>query len=170
MGTVGPGSPPHVAGDPFQNLTDTRFRFVPYRGTAPAMQDLLAGQIDLLIDSPITVAAAGRAGKIKAYAVLAKNRYPSAPEIPTMDDAGLPGFHMTVWNALWAEGHAEGHHREAQRRGRRCLADPAVRKRLADLGRTIRRATNRPRSTRRASKAEIEKWWPIIKAANVKGE
>ena len=135
MGTVGPGSPPHVAGIAFQNLTDTRFRFVPYRGTAPAMQDMLAGQIDLLIDSPIQSLPQVRAGKIKAYAVFDKDRYPSAPDIPTTDDAGLPGFHMTVWNALWAvKGTPRDIVAKLNAAAVEALADPAVQKRFAELG------------------------------------
>lgn len=172
LGTVGAGSPPHVAGVFFQNLTGTRFRFVPYRGMAPAMQDLMAGQIALSIDSPITSLPLARAGKIKAFGVLAASRFASAPDIPTTDEAGLPGFHLTVWNALWA---TRGTPREAIARINgavvAALADPAVRKRFAELGQDIpTRDRQTPEALGALQKADIDKWWPIVKAANIKGE
>ena len=172
MGTVGAGSPPHIGGLAFQSRTDTRFRFVPYRGTAPAMQDMLAGQIDLLINSPIQSLPQVRAGKVKAYALFDKDRYPSAPDIPTTDDAGLPGFHLTVWNALWA---VKGTPRDILARlnaaAVEALADPAVQKRFAELGQAGRHANGRRRKrSARCSSADIEKWWPVVKAANIKVE
>jgi tripartite-type tricarboxylate transporter receptor subunit TctC len=172
MGTVGPGSPPHVAGIALQNLTDTRFRFVPYRGTAPALQDMIAGQIDLVIDSPIQSLPQARAGKIKTFAVLGKDRYPSAPDIPTSDDAGLPGFHMTVWNALWAvKGTPKDIINRLNAAAVEALADPAVAQRLTGMGFAI---TSRDQQTPEAlaahHKAEIAKWSAIVKAAGVKAE
>ena len=172
MGTVGPGSPPHVAGIALQNLTDTRFRFVPYRGTAPALQDMIAGQIDLVIDSPVHSLPQARAGKIKAYAVLGQDRYPSAPDIPTTDDAGLPGFHLTVWNALWAvKGTPKDIINRLNAAAVEALADPAVAQRLTGMGFAI---TSRDQQTPEAlaahHKAEIAKWSAIVKAAGVKAE
>jgi len=172
MGTVGPGSPPHVGGVALQAMTETRFRFVPYRGTAPAMQDMLAGQIDLLIDSPIQALPQARNGKIKTYAVLAKDRYPSAPEIPTTDDAGLPGFHMTVWNALWAvKGTPKDIIAKLNAAAVEALAEPAVQKRFAELGQNpLPREQQTPEALGALQRADIETWWPIVKAANIKGE
>ncbi|HZO47239.1 MAG TPA: tripartite tricarboxylate transporter substrate-binding protein [Xanthobacteraceae bacterium] len=172
QGTIGPGSPPHVAGVAFQTMTGTRFRFVPYRGTAPAMQDLLSGQIDLLIDSPITSLPQVRAGRIKAYAVFAKDRYPSAPDIPTMDEAGLPGFHMSVWNALWTvKGTPPDIVAKLNAAAVEALADPAVRKRFAELGQNNPpREQQTPEALGALQRADIATWWPVVKAANIKGE
>ena len=172
MGTVGPGSPPHVAGIALQTTTDTRFRFVPYRGTAPAMQDMIAGQIDLLIDSPIQSLPQVRAGKIRAYAVLGKDRYPSAPDVPTTDDAGLPGFHMTVWNALWAvKGTSKDIIAKLNAAAVGALADPAVRKRFVELGQNPPpRAQQTPDALGALQRADIARWWPVVKGANIKVE
>jgi tripartite-type tricarboxylate transporter receptor subunit TctC len=100
-GTGGAGSPPHLAGLSFQKKTETRFQFVPYRGTGPAMKDLVAGQIDLMLEQASNVLAQVRAGTIKAYAVTASARLESASDIPTVDEAGLPGFYISVWHGLW---------------------------------------------------------------------
>ena len=172
MGTVGPGSPPHVSGIASRTRTGTRFRFVPYRGTAPAMQDMLAGQIDLLIDSPIQSLPQVRAGKIRAYAVFDKDRYPSAPDIPTTDDAGLPGFHMTVWNgAVGGEGHAARHPCQAQRGGGRGARRSGGAKALRRTGPGLPpRERQTPEALGALQQADIEKWWPVVKAANIKGE
>ncbi len=172
LGTVGPGSPPHVAGLAFQTTTGARFRFVPYRGTAPAMQDMIAGQIDLLIDSPIQSLPLARAGKIKAYAVLGQDRYPAAPEIPTTAEAGLPGFHMTVWNALWAvKGTPKDIIAKLNAAAVGALADPAVQKRFAELGQNPPpREQQTPAALGALQRADIARWWPVVKAANIKVE
>jgi hypothetical protein len=102
QGTSGVGSAGHVAGVFFQNVTGTRYQFVPYRGLAPAMAALLAGQVDMMIDVPTSSLPHVRSGSIKAYAVMNKSRIASAPDIPTVDEAGLPGFYALVWYSLWA--------------------------------------------------------------------
>src|SRR5262245_5587396 len=102
QGTAGVGSPAHVAGAYFQFATGTSFQFVPYRGGAPAMQDLVAGQIDLMFDQTSNSLPQVRGGKIKALAVTAKVRLGSAPEVPSVDEAGLPGFYVSVWSGMWA--------------------------------------------------------------------
>jgi tripartite-type tricarboxylate transporter receptor subunit TctC len=101
QGTSGGGSPAHVAGAYFQKETDTRFQFVPYRGVNLAVQDLLAGQIDMMIDLASNSLPHVRAGTVKAYAVTAKSRLAAAPDIPTVDEAGLPGFYTSVWHAIF---------------------------------------------------------------------
>jgi tripartite-type tricarboxylate transporter receptor subunit TctC len=162
----------HVAAIFFQKETGTRFQFVPYRGLAPAMQDLVAGQIDLMIDNPATSLPQARAGTIKAYATTAKARLAAAPDIPTADEAGLPGFNVSQWTALWApNGTPKDIIAKLNEAVVEALADTNVIARLADLGQYIPpREQQTPEALRAYQKAEIEKWWPIIKAAGIKAE
>jgi tripartite-type tricarboxylate transporter receptor subunit TctC len=171
-GTSGVGSVSHVSGVFFQNATGTRFQFVPYRGAAPAMQDLVAGQIDLMLDQVSSSLPYVRGGTIKAYAVTARTRSTSAPEIPTVDEAGLPGFHISVWHALWVpRGTPKNVVGKLNAAVVSTLAHPAVRQRLADLGQEIPpREQQTPEALGAHQKAEIDKWWPIIKGANIKAE
>jgi tripartite-type tricarboxylate transporter receptor subunit TctC len=172
LATVGSGSPPHIAGLLLERLTGTRFEFVPYRGGAPAMQDLLAGQVDLSILQPAVVLPHVRAGKITAYAVTAMARISSAPDIPAADEAGVPGLHVSTWSGLWAP-KATPSNVVAKLNSAvvDALADPAVRQRLAEIGQEIPpRDEQTPEALAALQRSEIEKWWPIIKAANIKGE
>ncbi len=146
--------------------------FVPYRGTAVAINDLVAGHIDMMIDAANNTLPHVRTGTIKAYAVTAKSRLPAAPDIPTVDEAGLPGFHFASWQALFAPKGTPGpvvaklHAAVVD-----ALADPEVRRRLADLGQEIfPREQQTPEALAALQQADIEKWWPIIKAANIKPE
>jgi len=171
-GTVGPGSVGHIVGLFFQKETGTRFQFIPYRGVGPAIQDMIAGQIDVMFDTSANSLPQVRSGNVKAFAVTAKARPAAAPEIPTVDEAGLPGFHISNWRGLWAP---KGTPRDviAKLNGavRSALADEAVRKRLGDLGQELfppEQLTPEALATLQA--AEIEKWWPIIKAANIKAQ
>jgi tripartite-type tricarboxylate transporter receptor subunit TctC len=174
QGTAGGvGSPAHVGGVFFQSMTGTRFQFVPYpRGAAPAMQDLIAGQVDLMFDQASHSLPHVRAGRIKAYAVTANVRLPSAPDIPTVDEAGLPGLHVSVWAGLWApKGTPAPIIAKLNESVTRALADRNVRERFSDLGQEIPPATlQTPGGFGAFQKSEIDKWWPIIRAANIKGE
>jgi tripartite-type tricarboxylate transporter receptor subunit TctC len=171
-GTSGVGSAIHVAGVFLQKETGTRFQFVPYRGGAPAMQDLVAGQIDFMIDLAANALPHVRAGSIKTYAVTDKRRLPSAPEIPTVDEAGVPGLYVSTWFGLWGtKGTPKAVITKLNTALVQALADPAVRRRFADLGQEMfPREQQTPEALAAFHKAEVEKWWPIIKTAGIKAE
>ncbi|HEX2353162.1 MAG: tripartite tricarboxylate transporter substrate-binding protein [Hyphomicrobiales bacterium] len=172
QGTAGHGSASHISGVYFQNITGARFQFVPYRGAAPAMQDLVAGQVDLMIDQAANSLPQVRAGTIRAYAVTDKVRLAAAPDIPTVDEAGVPGLHIAIWHALWMpKGTPTDVIAKLNAAVVETLADAGVRQRLAQLGQEIPpREQQTPQVLFAYHQAEIEKWWPIIKAANIKGE
>jgi tripartite-type tricarboxylate transporter receptor subunit TctC len=171
-GTGGAGSPSQVSGLLLQKLTGLQFQFVPYRGGAPLLQDLIAGQIDLTMAAASTFFPAVRAGKITAYAVTAKVRWAAAPEIPTVDEAGLPGLYISAWRGLWApKGTPKSVVAKLNAAVAEGLSDPAVRQRLAQMGEEIPPADHQsPEALGVFQKAEIEKWWPIIKEAGIKAE
>jgi tripartite-type tricarboxylate transporter receptor subunit TctC len=172
LGTAGVGSPQHIAGIYFQNMTGTRFQFVPYRGVAPAMQDLLAGQIDLMIDQATNSLPQVRSGKIRVYAVASRSRVAAAPDIPTVDEAGLPGYYISIWHGLWVpKGTPKEIVAKLNATVVDVLANPIVRERLAKIVQDVPpRDRQTPEALGALQKAEIEKWWPIIKAANIKPE
>jgi tripartite-type tricarboxylate transporter receptor subunit TctC len=171
-GTSGPGSVGHVVGVFFQKETGTRFTFVPYRGVGPAIQDMIAGQIDIMFDTSANSLPQVRSGNVKAFAVTSKTRLPAAPDIPTVEEAGLPGFHISNWRGLWApKGTPRDVILKLNAAARNALADPTVHKRLGDLGQELfppEQLTPEALGTLQA--AEIAKWWPIIKAANIKAQ
>jgi tripartite-type tricarboxylate transporter receptor subunit TctC len=171
-GTAGAGSATHVAGVYFQNVTGTRFQFVPYRGTGPALQDLVAGQIDFIVDQASNSLQHVRDGKIRAYAVTASARLPSAPDIPTVAEAGLPSLDISVWYGLWApKGTPKEIIAKLNAAAVQALSEPAVRQRFAELGLDMPpRDQLTPEALAAYQKAEIEKWWPVIKDANIKTE
>jgi tripartite-type tricarboxylate transporter receptor subunit TctC len=171
-GTAGAGSGSHIAGLYFENVTGIKLQFVPYRGTAPAMTDLVAGQIDLIIDQTSNSISQVRAGTIRAYAVTDDKRVESASDIPTTDEAGLSGFHMTLWSGLWVpKDTPEDIVAKLNAAAVAALSDPAVRKQLENLGLQMTPQDQlSPAALGAWQKLEIAKWWPMIKAANVKVE
>jgi tripartite-type tricarboxylate transporter receptor subunit TctC len=171
-GTAGAGTSTHLGGLLFQQSAGVRFQLVPYRGAAPALQDVMAGQIDLMVDVASNSLPYLQGGKIKAYAVTAPGRLASAPDIPTVDEAGLPGFHMTTWYGFFGPKGMPGDVLAKLNAATvNALADGAVGRRLTDLGLEIPpRGRQTPEALAALQRAEIEKWWPIIKAANIKPE
>jgi tripartite-type tricarboxylate transporter receptor subunit TctC len=169
-GTAGAGSGSHIAGLYFENVAGIKLQYVPYRGTGPAMNDLVAGQIDLIVDQTSNSIGQVRAGNIRAYAVTDSKRVESAADIPTVDEAGLPGFHMTLWSGLWVpKGTPKDVVAKLNAATSDALNDPAVRKQLENLGLQMPPKDKlTPEALGAWQKAEIAKWWPMIKAANVK--
>jgi tripartite-type tricarboxylate transporter receptor subunit TctC len=171
-GTAGAGSASHIGGIYFQNFSHTSFLFVPYRGTGPAMQDLISGQIQIMIDQSSNSLPQVRNKLIKAFAVTSKTRLAVAPDIPTVDEAGMPGFYISVWHGLWVPKDTPTPIiAKLAAAVRAAFADPATRKRFLDLGQEIPPVEQQtPEALGAYQKAEIEKWWPLIKAAHIKVE
>ncbi|MCA6114044.1 tripartite tricarboxylate transporter substrate binding protein BugD [Bradyrhizobium sp. WSM 1738] len=169
-GTAGAGSGSHIAGLYFENVSGIKLQYVPYRGTGPAMNDLVAGQIDMIVDQTSNSIGQVRAGNIRAYAITDSKRVESASDIPTVDEAGLPGFHMTLWSGLWVpKGTPKDVIAKLNTATVEALGDPAVRKQLENLGLQMPPKDKlTPQALGAWQKAEIDKWWPMIKAANVK--
>ena len=172
VGIAGVGAAGHLAGIAFQKETGTKFQFVPYRGNAPAMQDLLAGQIDFMMEPSSNFKSLIATDSIKPIAVTGKTRLPASPNIPTVEEAGLPGFAASLWYGLWVP---KGTPKEIVERLnatlREVLADASVKKRLDDLGIEISpRDQQSPEALAAFQKAEAERWWPVIKASNLKAE
>jgi tripartite-type tricarboxylate transporter receptor subunit TctC len=174
-GIAGVGATGHLTGILFQKETGTGFTFVPYRGNGPALTDLIAGQIDLMIEPSSNFLSQLRAGGIKAFAVTAKARLAAAPDIPTADEAKLSAFHASLWYGLWVSKGTKGTPQDViptlNAAVTEVLADQAVRARFADLALEIPpRERQTPQALAALQRAEIDKWWPIIKAANIKAE
>jgi tripartite-type tricarboxylate transporter receptor subunit TctC len=169
-GTAGAGSGSHIGALYFESVTGIKLQYVPYRGTGPAMTDLVAGQIDLIVDQTSNSISQVRAGAIRAYAITDTKHVESAQDIPTTDEAGLPGFHMTLWSGLWVpKDTPKDIVAKLNAAAVDALNDPAVRKQLENLGLQMPPADQRsPEALGSWQKAEIAKWWPMIKAANVK--
>jgi tripartite-type tricarboxylate transporter receptor subunit TctC len=171
-GTSGVGAATHLGGILFETLTGTHVQFIPYRGTGQSMQALVAGQIDLIFDQLSSSLPQIQEGTIRSYAVMSKTRAQAAPDIPTVDEAGLPGLYLPVWTGMWVPKDTPKDIVDKLNKAVvESLADATVRKRLADIGQEIYpREQQTPEALRAYQKAEIEKWWPIVKAAGIKAE
>jgi len=172
QGNSGIGTPSHVGGILFQNAIGAHLTMVPYRGAGQSMQDLVAGQIDVMLDTPALSLPQLRGGTIKAYAVTAKSRLALAPDIPTTDEAGLPGFYFSFWHAFWVpRGTPKEIVADLNKAVVKTLDDPTIRKKLIELSQDIFPLDQQtPDALGAFHKAEIEKWWPIIKEAGIKVE
>jgi tripartite-type tricarboxylate transporter receptor subunit TctC len=155
-----------------QNRIGVKWRFVPYRGGAPAMQDMLGGQINFMCTATGSFLPLVRNGQIRAYALTAKSRMEAAPEIPTVDESGLPGFYVSVWNALWApKGTSPDIIARLNAAAADAMADPAFHRQIVEMGLDMPEAgQTTPEALEALRKADIETWWPIIKAAGLKVE
>jgi tripartite-type tricarboxylate transporter receptor subunit TctC len=172
VGIAGVGATGHLTGIAFQKETGTKFQFVPYRGNGPAMQDLLAGHIDFMIEPSSNFKSLVAVGSVKPYAITGKARLASSPNIPTADEAGLPGFFASLWYGLWTpKDTPKDIIAKLNTTMVQVLADPTVRKRFEELGIQISPpAQQSPEALRAFQKAETERWWPIIKASGLKAE
>lgn len=170
VGTAGAGSSTHISGIYFQNEIGAKLQFIPYKGTGPAMQDLMGGQIDMMVDQLSNSLPQVKANRIRGYAITAKERSAAAPDVPTVDEAGLPGLHISIWYGIWApRGTPKDVIAKLNSAVVDALADPAARQRLGDLGMEIvPRERQTPEALGAHQRAEIEKWWPIIRAAGIK--
>jgi len=172
IGTGGVGGASHMAGIYYLNRIGAKLPFIPYRGGAPALQALLASEIDIYVTQVGSGIELVRAGKIRAYAVTAPKRQEAGPEIPTVDEAGLPGLHTSVWHGIWApKGTPRDVIMKLNAAIVETLADRNVRQRFANLGQEIPpREQQTPEALYAHQKAEIERWWPLIRAAGLKAE
>jgi tripartite-type tricarboxylate transporter receptor subunit TctC len=171
-GTAGVGAASHIGGLYFEQKTGAKLRFIPYRGGAPALQDLMAGQIDIMFDQAANSIPQIKAGKIKPFAVTAKQRLKAMPDIPTVDEAGLSGLYISVWHGLWApKGTPKDVAAKLTAAIMEALTDPQVREKFEALGQDIPEpAQQTPQALRAHHEAEIKLWWPLIKAAGIKIE
>jgi len=170
VGIAGVGAIGHLMGIAFQKATGTKFQFVPYRGNGPAMQDLLAEQIDFMIEPASNFKGQLTAGSLKPFAITGNARLASAPNIPTAEQAGLPGFVATLWYGLWVpKGTPRAVIAKLNAALSQAFFDPQMRQRFNELGIQIAPLDHQtPESLRDLQKAEAARWWPIIKAANIK--
>ena len=171
-GTAGMGSGSHIGALAFFAVTGTNYQLVPYRGTGPAVQDLIANQIQIMIDQSSNSLPHVRAGKLKVYAVAAKERTAAAPDIPTTAEAGFPGIEVAIWHGLWApKGTPTEIIARLNAAAVAALKDPEIRHKLEDLGQDIPTPEQmQPAAFDAYQRAEFAKWKPIIDKANVKVE
>ena len=170
--STGTASMARFCGMAFQKATGTNLQYVPYRGGAPALNDLVAGQIDLNCDLAANSLSQYRAGNIKVFAVMTRERWPVAPEVPTIDEAGYSGLYFSTWHGIWAPKDTPPEIvARLNAAANAAMADATVQKRIADLGMTLPPSDQRtPAAFAAFHKAEVEKWYPIVKAAGVKAE
>jgi tripartite-type tricarboxylate transporter receptor subunit TctC len=171
-GTVGAAGGAQVSAIYFQKETGTSFRFIPYKGGGPAIQDMAAGRLDLMFDQAANALNLVKSGTVKAYAVMSKERWSALPDVPSIDESGTPGLYVAYWHAMWApKGTPKDIVAKLNAAVVHALADPAVKERLAAVGHDVMPASQQsPQALAAYHKAEIAKWWPIIKASGLKAQ
>src|SRR6185436_20104246 len=169
LANAGIGAASHLCGMLFMSALQTDLLTVPYKGTGPAMNDLLGGQVDLLCDQTTNTTAQIKAGKVKAYGVTTKARVPSLPDLPTLDEQGLKGFEVTIWHGLYApKGTPKPVLDKLVAALQEGLKDPMVKQRFAELGATtMPPEKGTPQALQAHLKSEMDKWTPLIKKAGV---
>lgn len=167
LANAGLGAASHLCGTLFMSTIETDLTTIPYSGTGPAMNDLLGGQVDIMCDQTTNTTSQIKAGKIKVYGVTTKKRVPSLPNIPTMDEAGVKGFDVSIWHALYApKGTPKPIIDKLTKALQAALKDNMVKQRFADLGTApVSEDRVNPEALRKHLKAEIDKWGPILKKA-----
>ncbi|MEA3024917.1 MAG: hypothetical protein QOF91_202 [Alphaproteobacteria bacterium] len=172
VGQVGVGGPADVAIAAFQRKTGTHFPTIPYRGGAAVVQDMLGGQIDLTFGQAANYLSQVRSGQLKALAVLTPKRWWAAPDVPTLDEAGIKGIYAGFWHGIWVpKGTPKPIIERLNAAFTQTLADATVQKRFQDIGQEIFPPTlQNPASLADKQKTEIERWWPVIKAEGIKAE
>ncbi len=170
--TVGAAGGAQVSAVYFADAVGTKLQFVPFRGGGPAVQEMIAGRIDLMLDQGANALGHVRAGTLKAYAVMAKDRWPALPDVPSLDETGAKGLYVAYWHAMWApKGTPKEIVAKLNAAVVQALADPKVKERLAGVGQDIwPREQQTPEALAAYHKAETEKWWPIVKATGLKAE
>jgi tripartite-type tricarboxylate transporter receptor subunit TctC len=171
-GTVGAAGGAQVSAIYFQKETGTSFRFIPYKGGGPAIQDMAAGRLDLMFDQAANALNLVKSGTVKAYAVMSKERWRALPDVPSIDESGTPGLYVAYWHAMWApKGTPKDIVAKLNAAVVHALADPTVKERLAAVGHDVMPASQQsPQALAAYHKAEIAKWWPIIKASGLKAQ
>ena len=170
VGIAGPVAEVSVVN--FENMTGMKFQHVPYRGAAPAIQDLVAGHIDLMVDQLSNSVPQVKAGTVRPYAIAAGTRSPALPDVPTVDEAGLPNFYGGLWHGLWApKGVSADIVAKLNAAVKQSLADPTVQQKLAAVGQQIvPPGRQTPQGLAAFQQAEAEKWFPVVKTAGMRGE
>jgi tripartite-type tricarboxylate transporter receptor subunit TctC len=169
---AGVGATSHLCAMLFNQTAGTTVTMVPYRGTGPALQDLVAGNVDLICDQPVATGPHLQSGALKAYAMATRERIPTMPEVPTFAESGLPGFELAVWHGVYApKGTPPAVVERLNKAVRGALADAGLVKRFTDMGVLIPRGDRlKPEALRLQTAAEIRRWDPVIKAAGAKAE
>jgi tripartite-type tricarboxylate transporter receptor subunit TctC len=169
LANAGIGSASHLCGLLFQNALQTDVTTVPFKGTADALNALIGKQVDLLCDQSTNTTQHINAGTVKAYGVTSKTRLPTLPNLPTLDEAGLKGFQVGVWNGVYApKGTPKPVIDKLAAAVQQALKDPDFRKRMADLGSTVfAQEQSTPAALAAQLKSEIARWTPVIQAAGI---